>query len=285
MNKFQKSSISILLILSFIFSNLMPLWADNAKKINTKESPAQADNVKKIGPKEFDEFLKNCNMEDRLQLGLALELISQKEFENKENWKDIETKCSLEEIKVRLNNNSYHTFNLAHYKDVEYHEIVEWVANSMGIETSNKGTQTLEEEIIKKAMEKVWDSMTKDQRKQLLQNIQNSTNTKIDDIDKIIVQTGRNAIAILIGLKAVFGFKFISLAMVFFHGLGVIMGITFSFGFYTGLSKVLATLTGPWGWGILIITTILSLGQPNPNDVIKFVITTYFIRMRHNGEK
>ena len=102
MNKFQKSSISILLILSFIFSNLMPLWADNAKKINTKESPAQADNVKKIGPKEFDEFLKNCNMEDRLQLGLALELISQKEFENKENWKDIETKCSLEEIKVRL---------------------------------------------------------------------------------------------------------------------------------------------------------------------------------------
>lgn len=268
MNKFQKNSISILLILSFIFSNLMPLWAGNAKK---------------IGPKEFNKFLNNCNMEDRLQLGLTLDLISQEEFANKKNWKDIEARCSLKKIRYEINYRSYHFFSSTSDSEVNYHEIVEWVADSMGVKTSNKGTQELEEEIIKKVMEKVWDSLNTEQRKKLLQNIENSTKTKIDNLDKLVVQNGQTAIASLIALKAVFGFKFFSLAMVFLHGVATLLGITLPFVVYTSVASILGIVTGPIGWGLLLISLVVSLGQPDPNDAIKFVITSYFIRMHHNG--
>lgn len=271
MNKFQKNCISILLVFNFFFLNLIPLLAE------TK--------VTKIGPKEFNKFLNNRNMEDRLQLGLTLDLITQEEYENKKNWKDIEARCSLDKIRYEINYKSYHFFSSTSSKEVNYHEIVEWVADSMGVGTSDKGTQELEEEILKKVMEKIWDNLTITQRKDLLLAMQKSTGKKIDNIDELILKGGQVAISSLIALKAVFGFKFFSLAMVFLKGVATILGITLPFAVYTGVASLLGILTGPIGWTILIISIVISAGQPNPNDAIKFVITSYCIRMHHNEAK
>lgn len=117
-------------------------------------------------------------MEDRLQLGLTLDLITQEEYANKKNWKDIEARCSLNKIRYEINYRSYHFFSSTSNSEVNYHEIVEWVADSIGVETYNKGTQELEEEIIKQVMAKIWDYLTITQRKQLLLDIQKNTGKK-----------------------------------------------------------------------------------------------------------
>ena len=271
MNKFQKNCISIILVFDLFFLNLIPLLAE-AK-------------VTKIGPKEFNYFLNDCNMEDRLQLGLTLDLITQEEYANKKNWKDIESRCSLNKIRYEINYRSYHFFSSTSNSEVNYHEIVEWVADSMGVGTLNKSTQDLEEEIVKKVMEKIWDNLTITQRKDLLLAMQKNTGKKIDNIDDLILKSGQVVISSLIALKAVFGFKFFSLAMVFLKGVATILGITLPFGVYTGLASLLGFLTGPYGWIILIISLAVTAGQPDPNDAIKFVITSYFIRMHHIEEK
>ena len=73
--------------------------------------------------------------------------------------------------------------------------------------------------------------------------------------------------------------------MLFLKGVATILGITLPFGVYTGVASILGVLTGPIGWTILIVSILISAGQPDPNDVFKFVITSYCIRMHHIEEK
>ena len=77
-----------------------------------------------------------------------------------------------------MNYRSYHFFSSTSNSEVNYHEIVEWVADSMGVGTLNKSTQDLEEEIVKKVMEKIWDNLTITQRKDLLLAMQKNTGKK-----------------------------------------------------------------------------------------------------------
>lgn len=236
--------------------------------------------VEVITSKDFDSFLESCNTEEMVQLAFSLNLITKKEADDKSCWDSL--KITPKRIKEGVAYLSYHLLNLGQDGSaIDYHDIVKWVAESLSIDTKDMGTKNLEEEIVKRYMAQLWDSLNSTQRASLLEELEKKGGVEIPNKSKLVAESGIVAIGTLIALKtAVGGFVFFQYAMSFFYIVTGLLGVTISWG---TIAPVVALLTGPWGIALVVVGSVLTFGAASPNDVIKFVVTTYFIRCQKQG--
>jgi len=239
--------------------------------------------VFRIRSKEFDDFLDSCGLEEKIQLALSLDMISQEDadIKNSKNW--LKLGITKEKIKQKVAYLSYHLLNLGQDgSSIDYHDIVKWVAGSLGIKTKGKGTMSLEEDVVKQFMAKIWDSLNTDQRLSVLEKLEIETGHFIPNKLELVAKSGICAVATLIALKsAVGGFVFFQYAMSFFYIVTGLLGVTMHWGV---VAPALAFLTGPIGIALVVVASVLTLGSANPNDVVKFVITVYFLRSQKTAK-
>lgn len=138
--------------------------------------------------------------------------------------------------------------------DFDYHRLVQWTARNVGVDSSfveNEATFSIESRMVGAIFKELWDSLTKEQRVALL-----------EEIDKNGVIVNKAAIASLGGaaalatLSATFyftGFAFYTTMTTVMFTVAGFFGITLPFAAYTGASSIVAILSGPIGWALLAI--------------------------------
>lgn len=195
---------------------------------------------------------------------------------------------SVENIKLNIVWISSNTFSYP-FKDkesIDYHSIVQWVAQKKGISDENVNilpTFELEKKIVELYMAEIWDKLTPEQREELLNKLEKELGIKIDDKAKLITTTGIAAISTLLASTYIFlgGFAFFSFSMKFIFLVGQVIGVTFPFVVYTSAAQILAILTGPIGWFILVSSIVLEtifLNMPSSDKVACFVMTVHNIK-------
>ena len=131
------------------------------KKIGRKQPVQQKDPLlpfvypdKKITENEFETFLKNLNRDQkRLVYGVI-------------TGKSVERELEVSEIVKEMNWVSSHWVTYQ-FKDFDYHEMVMWTAEKVGVEKSVCRVATtfqLEHLICEKMFIKLWDKLTPEQR-------------------------------------------------------------------------------------------------------------------------
>jgi hypothetical protein len=73
------------------------------------------------------------------------------------------------------------------------------------------------------------------------------------------------------------GYVFFQYAMSFFYIVTGILGVSMHWG---AVASYFALLTGPYGILFVVVTSILTFGSADPNDVVKFIMTLYLIRSK-----
>ena len=139
---------------------------------------------RKETPGDFNLFLDTCNLTDRIQMMQALrDLPSDYNTTNPQNvlWAIHNNKLkyssiSPEAIRKALVWRAYN--KLSYYfrgdKYINYHEIVQWVADKLGVDSNfvkSSSTYTLERKVAEKYFEKLWEKLTPEQREELLKNM------------------------------------------------------------------------------------------------------------------
>jgi uncharacterized protein YaaW (UPF0174 family) len=196
---------------------------------------------------------------------------------------------SVENIKknlVYLSNNKL-TYYFRNTDEVDYHSIVQWVAGKNGASENQikySSTFDLERMVCESIFANIWDNLTVQQRKELLDKIEKETNTIFNKVD-IASMSGGAAIAALSTTVALTGFNFYITLSVTLHWLAGLLGITLPFVVYTTSSTMVAILTGPVGWIISTGLIFWSLGSAEEQTVAKFIMTVSLIKQNKWGGK
>lgn len=165
-----------------------------------------------------------------------------------------------------------------------YHEVVQWVASKKGIHPNAikfYSTFKLEQEIHKKNLEGIWDNLTKEQRIELLKEIEKQTGSKVGDYVAIAGLSGAAALATLATTVGFTGFAFYTTMASVICFVGGLAGVTFPFVVYTTASYLVAVLSGPVGWVIAGTTAAGStiwLNLANSDKAAGFVMALNIIK-------
>jgi uncharacterized protein YaaW (UPF0174 family) len=176
-------------------------------------------------------------------------------------------------------------------ENVDYHNIVQWVAKKKGVSAENRKafpTFELEKEIIKVYFAQIWDKLTIEQRTTLLRKIELETGTTIENKTGIAAMSGGAAIAALSVTVSMAGFAFYTTMSVVICTVAGWFGITLPFAVYTSASSVVAILSGPVGWiigGIVFSIGAVLAGLPSADKTASFVMTVNIIKANKLQEK
>jgi uncharacterized protein YaaW (UPF0174 family) len=144
---------------------------------------------------------------------------------------------------------------------VDYDGIVRWVARKYDVESTlvdRATTFELEQQIMLKLFAGIWDKLTPEQRKELLNKV-DPDGAKIKDRAALVVASGSAAAAMLATTALLSGFAFYTTMSVMIAGAAGLLGVTLPFAAYTGSSIAVAVLSGPIGWSIISLGGVLSL--------------------------
>lgn len=135
--------------------------------------------------------------------------------------------------------------------DIQYHDTVKWVAKNVGVNDEiieSQSTFVVERELSKKLFSDMWDKLNQEQRKELLARIDPTGSVK--DVAGTVALGGSAALVVLSATVSMSGFAFYTAMSVAISQLAAAFGITLGIGAYTGMSSLVAFLSGPVGWAI-----------------------------------
>ncbi|HMP17758.1 MAG TPA: hypothetical protein PKD72_12095 [Gemmatales bacterium] len=161
------------------------------------------------------------------------------------------------------------------FSDVNYHEIVTWVAEKSGVaEYLRKEASTfmLEREIQKQLFAQLWDKLDAKQRMELLRKL--DPNGSIKDKAAVAALSGAAVLGTLSATVLFTGFAFYTTMSITISTVAGFFGLTLPFAAYTGASSLVAFLTGPIGWTIMGLAGIAGLalaGRANEKKTAAFI--------------
>lgn len=219
---------------------------------------------------ELLKFLEDLNTNERQALLKAFEKDG-----------DLSPEDFLREL--RWTSSSIFTYPFRDKSDFDYHRIVQWTAKNLKIDSSiveSEATFSLEGRMVGALFEDIWDSLTEEQRIELLREI--DKDGEIVNKAAIASLGGAGALAALSATVYFTGFAFYTtMSTVIFTTAGF-FGVTLPFAAYTGASTALSILSGPVGWALLAITAaagVAMLGRPNVRKTTAFVIQIHMLKI------
>lgn len=259
---------SIVMFIYMIFCNLQPTIAY-----------AAAVHTRRDSPRDFNELLGRTSWSQRKSLVESL-------------GGDTSKASDIGYIRKEL---VYRAYNKLSYlfrsdKEVDYHAIVQWAAKKNGIDSyyiDYASTFDLERKITEKYLGDIWDKLTPDQRREVLNQMEKDTGT-ISNKTGILSMSGASAIAAISAAVAAKGFAFYVGATTLLHAIGVALGTTFAFSTYTALTSTIAVLGGPVGWvigGVMAVGGAALMGLPEKDKVSAFVMNINAIKTELYGDK
>lgn len=167
--------------------------------------------------------------------------------------------------------------------EIQYHEQVKWVANQAGVHpeiVDSQSTFVVERELAKKLFSDMWDKLNQEQRKQLLEQLDPSGSIK--DVAGMAALSGSAALAALSGSVFMTGFAFYTTMSVAISQMAAAFGITLGMSVYTGMSSLVAFLSGPVGWAIAAAAGAAGLavaGRANVKATTAAVLQIHLIKV------
>jgi uncharacterized protein YaaW (UPF0174 family) len=178
--------------------------------------------------------------------------------------------AGVAEIKKQLHKhfNNVVVRQLSSADNIQYHDKVKWVARKVGVYDEiieSQSTFVVERELSKKLFSDIWDKLNEAQRKQLLSQI--DPNGLIKDVAGTVALGGSAALAALSATVSLSGFAFYTTMSVAISQLASVFGVTLSMGAYTGMSSLVAFLSGPIGWAIAGVAGAVGLAVGGRADL------------------
>jgi hypothetical protein len=167
---------------------------------------------------------------------------------------------------------------------VDYHSLVQWVAGKKGVpeeQLQALPTFELEKKIVEKYFEDLWNRLTPEERKELLDRLEKELGKTIPNKAAIALMGGGAVLAALGVTVSLAGFAFYTTMSVIIYTIGAIFGITFPFAVYTTASSLVAVLAGPIGWilaGAAILGGIVWAQLPSVDKTASFIMALHFLK-------
>lgn len=188
------------------------------------------------------------------------------------------TKMQKELIKAAY----YFSYNK---EDVKWNEIVLWANDKIDNKSDLKGASSYlaEKALLETFFDKNWQKLNQQEREEV---IKNSDLMKLKDSEKemlIKVRDSASAIAILKTTVLLKGFSFYTTMSSVMAATANVARITLPFAVYMGASRIVATMTGPWGWGLIAASTAISGISglaPDEMKVLRMVTSLHLIKTK-----
>lgn len=228
--------------------------------------------MSKWGFVQFTDFLSHLNQEQQI-------LVSSSMGKGNEQFNVSQIKRDL--MWISSNPVSYVISDAVNY---DYHsEILMWLAEEFQVPQqyrSNQSSFFLERKIMDSVFVKLWDRLSVDQRRHVLEKLDSANNLP----DKIGLASlgGASALAALITTQYFAGFAFYTGMSGFICTTAGLLGITLPFAAYTGASTTVGILTGPVGWALLGIAafgSVMLLGRADAEKAVAFVSQVHLIKV------
>ena len=182
--------------------------------------------------------------------------------------------------------NNKATYLFREKEDIDYHSIVQWVAEKRGVpedKIATASTFNLEKEVTKAYFAQIWDKLSPEQRSELLNRIEIETGTTIANKAGLVAMSGAAAIGALSVTVSMAGFAFYTTMSVVICTVAGWFGITLPFAVYLGASSTVALLSGPIGWAIagaaLTVGGVLA-GMPSADKTAAVIMTINSIKAK-----
>lgn len=193
----------------------------------------------------------------------------------------------VEQIKrdVRWRASNAVTYPFREKTDYNYHdEILIWLAEEYDVPSNYVHAApsfVLERKIMDAVFIQIWDKLTPEQRKQVLDSL--DKDSKLKDKAGIALAGGAAALTALSATVYFAGFAFYTtMSSVIFSTAGI-FGLTVPFAAYAGASTTVGILSGPVGWTILGLSalgSLLMLGSANEAKTAAFVTQVHLIKVQ-----
>ncbi|MCS7239356.1 MAG: hypothetical protein NZ899_13985 [Thermoguttaceae bacterium] len=171
-----------------------------------------------------------------------------------------------------------------HSGKVKYHSLCTWVAEECGVprdQIVGVSTFCLERRILGQMFVAAWDKLNQEQRRMLLEKIEEALGTKFENTSAIVALGGAAALATLGTTVAFSGFAFYTTMSVTICTIAGFFGVTLPFVVYTTASSTVALLAGPIGWiaaGLLATYGLSILWRANPLKTAAFITALHFLK-------
>lgn len=160
---------------------------------------------------------------------------------------------------------------------VEYAEVVSDVARKMQVETVPQGAlASIERQIVAAAFQKALASATAEQRDAMLAALAREQGTTVKTL------VGASGVLVAANLT---GFGLYVAASTMLGAMTGALGVALPFAVYTGMSGVIATLTGPVGWAMLAGWAVYRFGSADYKKTVPGVIAVAAVRARLMAER
>ncbi|MBQ7193292.1 MAG: hypothetical protein IJR98_02865 [Synergistaceae bacterium] len=288
--------------------------------------------TRKESPKDFNEFLDDCTLVERVQMLQVLKDLPKlkDEYFGKlrslpalESYTDKSRKpstfnevlpdtvidamtkgiisseaLSTSAVRKALVWRAYNktTYYFRGDSEVDYHGIVQWVAGKSGVtqeQVKTLPTFSLENKVIEKYFEMVWEKLTYDQRAELLKQLEKESGIRID-VASISTMGGAAALATLQGVVIAYGLPTV-MGSIAAWIVSVIVGngwlatllaaLGYGSGWLTGMltSGLGALVTGPIGLTVtasIVAGGVFMMGSAEKETVSAFVMSVGLIKAK-----
>lgn len=242
------------------------------------EPPQPPKKVKKIHPlvpyihidsrisvQQHHEFLKHLTKDQKVSLWKALKGADSKIPEN----------LSIQDLNKEFLWSSHHwlTYQFTDENNVDYTEIVKWAALKLDVpkaECDYATTFQLEHEICEKIFARMWDRLTPEQRKEVLEK----SGLSSSNVAGYVTLTGAGMLTAIGTSAALVGFPFYILMA---KTVAVASAAVFGASAATTISAV-AFLTGPVGWciaGAGAVAGSLLIGRADLSKTAAFIVQVH----------
>jgi len=218
---------------------------------------------------ELNEFLNEVPPEGLLSLKKALELLPKDAAINALKTHPSEDVDDIEKQLLWISSNIT-VYPFRDPKKIPYHELVKWVAGDAGVDQWILDTQptfVIERAIAERLFVATWDKLDREQRKKLLEKIDD--NAVVKDTAGIAALSGAGALAALAPTVYFAGFTFYTTMSVMICTVAEWLGVTLPFAAYTTAATLVAFLGGPFGWALLAIAAAAGIAFAGRADVKK----------------
>ena len=186
----MKKIISVTLILSILSAQfalphqVCAWWWSSEVETKTEAPKYDEGKTRKDTPQDFNDFLDTCTVEECIQMLQALQELPStyitmspelvlKAVESEELDR---SSISPEAIRKALFLRAYNklTYCIRGNSEIDYHGIVQWVARKSGIDDQTikrASTFALEKEVAEKYFGGIWEHLTPEQRRELLDSV------------------------------------------------------------------------------------------------------------------
>ena len=192
---------------------------------------------------------------------------------------------TLKEIQTQLlwYSSNVVTYPFRHEGKIGYHNLAKWVGTELGVDQwilDTQPTLVVERAIQEKLFVDIWDKMSPEQRRDVLQKV--DADGYLKDHGAIAALSGAGALAALSMTVHLAGFAFYATMSTVICTVAGFFGVTLPFAAYTGAASTVAFLSGPVGWALLAIAAaagVTMAGRANPRKTAAVICQIHALKV------